>query len=243
MTPNYLTPDTVDELYEIFAEESMLQLSNFLSPKFAERLHDWVQSKDSKESEEFRFHTSRPPHKHRYRYMTSRPPGMRETNDVTSSPFELVLNDLLPSLAFLKWLSLVTGLTLQRCSAIARRFRRGLDYQLAQAFEQEDPQLEYCLCITPTAGWAGDDENLAQNGETSKNGAHPQADEEDNVGGYELYMAGDDPDSDFEGSEQEIGETPSAERQIQQSTKPPRMTRTMEFFSVILPAGTHLILF
>jgi Rps23 Pro-64 3,4-dihydroxylase Tpa1-like proline 4-hydroxylase len=201
MTPNYLTPDTVDELYEIFADESMLQLSNFLSPKFADRLHDWVQSQDAKESEEIKFQTSRPPHKHRYRYMTSRPPGMRETNDLTGSPFELVLNDLLPSLAFVKWLSLVTGLTLQRCSAIARRFRRGLDYQLAQAFERDDPQLEYCLCITPTAGWGGDEENLDQNGETSKNGEHPQTDEEDNVGGYELYMAGDDPDSDFEGSD------------------------------------------
>jgi hypothetical protein len=130
---------------------------------------------------------------------------MREKSDLTDSPFELVLDDLLPSLAFLKWLSLVTGLTLWRCSAIARRFRRGLDYQLAQAFEQENPQLEYCLCITPTTGWGGDDENLDQNGEASKNGDHPQTEEgEDNVGGYELYMAGDDPDSDFEGSDEGV---------------------------------------
>lgn len=194
MTPNYLTPDTVDELREIFGEESMLQLSDFLSPKFSERLRVWLQDKDASEANILP-HTSRPPHKHRYQYKPSQPPEVGANDDIYSDPFELVLNHLLSSLAFLKWLSLVTGLTLKRCSAIARRFRRGLDYQLAQAFEQEDPQLEYCLCITPTTGWGSDDENLAQNGE------HSQTAEEDNVGGYELYMAGDDPDSDFEGSD------------------------------------------
>ena len=201
MTPNYLTPDTVDELREIFEEESMLQLSNFLSPKFAQRLHDWLDDQGTKDPETITFQTSRPPHKHRYRYSISQHPEVAHQRDVTRSPFELVLNDLLSSLAFLKWLSLLTGLTLLRCSAIARRFRRGLDYQLAQAFERDDPQLEYCLCVTPTTGWGGDDESLDQNGETSENGQHSRTNEEDNVGGYELYMAGDDPDSDFEGSD------------------------------------------
>jgi prolyl 3-hydroxylase /prolyl 3,4-dihydroxylase len=42
MTPEYLTPDTVEQLNEMFAEESMLQLSNFLNGKFAERLRTWL---------------------------------------------------------------------------------------------------------------------------------------------------------------------------------------------------------
>lgn len=199
MTPNYLTPDTVEELNEMFAEESMLQLSNFLNAKFADRLKTWLL--DGADGQKSQFQTSRPPHKHRYQYMFFQPSG----GDSTDSPFGLVLNDLLTSLAFRKWLSLATGLTLKRCSVIARRFRRGLDYQLAQAFEGEDPQLEYCLCITPTTGWGGDEESPEQNGDDKPNGKATQSnDDDDNVGGYELYMAGDEPDSDDEGSDDSV---------------------------------------
>ena len=204
MTPEYLTPDTVEQLNEMFAEESMLQLSNFLNARFAERLQTWLLDSDITEWQKARFQTSRPPHKHRYQYMFSQPPGAVGRSDVTENPFELILNDLLSSLAFRKWLSLATGLTLNRSSVIARRFRRGLDYQLAQAFEGDEPQLEYCLCTTPTAGWTGDNETAELNGDAEPNGGHIQTRDEDNVGGYELYMAGDEPDSDDEGSDDDV---------------------------------------
>lgn len=204
MTPNYLTPDTVEELNEIFSEESMAQLSNFLSPKFAQRLREWLLNDEIETWQTTNFKTSRPPHKHRYRYMSSQP--LTSDNGIASksdNAFELLLHDLLPSLAFRKWLSLVTGLTLKQCSVIARQFRRGLDYELAQAYEGEDPQLEYCLCITPTSGWGGDDELASE--DVKSNGHNKQrAGDDDNVGGYELYMAGEDPDDDDNGSDEGV---------------------------------------
>lgn len=216
MTPNYLTPDTVEELNELFTEESTAQMGNFLSKKLAPRLRKQIESEAFKRE----FETSRPPHKHRYQYLTStssvRPPPIGSEDD----PHGDVLYNFLPSLAFRKWLALTTGLSLKRCAIVARKFRRSLDYQLAQGYRGEQPQLEYCLNITPTTGWApeepedeGDDDEDDEEDEESapKNKGkgkekakspkpepepRPQAEEEDNVGGYELYMAGDDDEDD-----------------------------------------------
>jgi Rps23 Pro-64 3,4-dihydroxylase Tpa1-like proline 4-hydroxylase len=212
MTPNYLTPDTVEELNELFTEESTAQMGNFLNKKLAPRLRKQIESESFKRE----FETSRPPHKHRYQYLTStssvRPPPVGSEDD----PHGDILYNFLPSLAFRKWLALTTGLSLKRCAIVARKFRRSLDYQLAQGYRGEQPQLEYCLNITPTTGWAPeepedeaeddeDDEEDEETGPKNKGKGKqkakalkpepepkPQAGEEDNVGGYELYMAGDD---------------------------------------------------
>lgn len=192
MTPNYLTPDTVEELNELFTEESILQLSNFLSEKFSAALKGWFENNPD---HSLPFATSRPPHKHRYQYLKSQP-----GSSAAECPLKQVLDDLLPSLAFRKWLALVTGLTLKRSSVIARRFRKGLDYQLAQGYEGEDPQLEYTLCITPTSGWGGEGESAEEQPNATSKKAETTEDE-DNAGGYELYMAGDDPDDEDEGSD------------------------------------------
>ncbi|WPH04955.1 Fe II 2-oxoglutarate-dependent dioxygenase like protein [Acrodontium crateriforme] len=200
MTPNYLTPDTVEELNELFAEESTLQLANFLSKKFSVSLREWLdqQSQDNN-AQSPKLSTSSPPYKHRYQYSHANPSASK------SNPYECILNDLLPSIQFRKWLSLATGLTLNRCSILARRFRKSLDYQLAQSYSGEDPQLEYTLNITPTLGWGGDanqdeddenEETTHSNGNSNGNSKPQPADEDDNVGGYELYMAGDEDDED-----------------------------------------------
>lgn len=194
MTPNYLTPDIVEELGEIFNEESILQLTNFLSERFSGALRE---SLEKGEAEKLPWATSRPPHKHRYQYLHSQP-DLASSNGSSASPLRQVLDELLPSLAFRKWLALVTSLTLKRCSIIARRFRKSLDYQLAQGYEGEQPQLEYTLGFTPTKGWSAEEED-EENGEGAQKS--DAAEEEDNVGGYELYMAGDDPDEDDAGSD------------------------------------------
>ncbi|KAK3657754.1 putative component of NuA3 histone acetyltransferase complex [Elasticomyces elasticus] len=218
MTPNYLTPDTVEELNTLFNDESTLQLTGFLNEKFASRLRLQFGTAtglidDSKLS------TSRPPYKHRYQYLQASTTALD-----TESPYESLVNQFLPSLPFRKWLAMVTGLSLDRTSVLARRFRRGLDYQLAQTYESEDPQLEYTLCITPTPGWGADNGDLedaeqdleeldsdaaSRNGNGSNEKASPGAErtrapetngeaqeiggDQENVGGYELYMAGDEP--------------------------------------------------
>jgi Rps23 Pro-64 3,4-dihydroxylase Tpa1-like proline 4-hydroxylase len=218
MTPNYLTPDTVEDLNELFTEESTAQMANFLNKKLAPRLRKQIEAEAFKRE----FETSRPPHKHRYQYLASsaavRPPPVGSEED----PHGDIMYNFLPSLAFRKWLSLTTGLSLKRCTILARKFRRTLDYQLATGYRGEQPQLEYCLNITPTTGWAPeepeaepeededddddeDEETAPKNKGKGKAKAkapvpepkpQPQAEDEDNVGGYELYMAGDDDEDD-----------------------------------------------
>ncbi|KAI7200614.1 hypothetical protein KC343_g12018 [Hortaea werneckii] len=232
MTPNYLTPDTVEELSDLFAEESSLQLSNFLNKKFSAQLREQMDGANPAPTKREMI-TSRPPHKHRFQYLRpSNPPSPSSAAELT--PYEQLLDLLLPSLEFRKWLSLATGLTLAKCSILARRFRRGLDYQLAQSYEGEDPQLEFTLSLTPTKGWGADDlpeyngeaeaeadaeegaeadhndadESSTGKGKKSESKENPPVEEpapdtlpqddeeEDNVGGYELYMAGDDLNDD-----------------------------------------------
>ena len=206
MTPNYLTPDTVEELNEMFTEESTLQLANFLNAKFADKLRSWLEEnpQDPTDKGSVKLRTSKPPHKHRYQYLHAVPSSTLVGTE--KNPFLDVLDNLFPSLAFRKWLALATGLTLKQCAVMARHFRKGLDYQLAQGYEGEDPQLEFCLCATPSEGWGGDDAGGEEeetggeqtNGESSSKPAqNGDSSDEDNVGGYELYMAGDEqPDSD-----------------------------------------------
>ncbi|GAB7362888.1 hypothetical protein MBLNU230_g3190t1 [Neophaeotheca triangularis] len=251
MTPNYLTPDTVEELNDLFTEESTVQLTNFLSKKLAPRLREQLETTTPSTGE---WRTSRPPHKHRYQYLQ---PSSTATTSVDENPFQAILNLLLPSLAFRKWLSLVTGLTLKHSAIMARKFRQGLDYQLATGYEGKEAQVEYTLCVTPSKGWgAGDDEDAnadaAEAGEQPNNddangesgtaskpkpdadadaeaavaaAEEEEEDEEDNVGGYELYMAGDDPDSDSD-SDADTSSQTSHDLEIPAAAKPASSSAT-----------------
>lgn len=194
MTPHYLTPDTVEDLCGMFADESSLQLANILSKSFSEKLRAEMVSRDTNQDDDAHWHVARPPYKHRYMY---REPGICDANSKTPAHDSLI-NELLPSLQFSKWLALVTNLDLGQCTTLARRFRRSLDYTLATAHEDKDPQLEWCLNITPTRGWGAE--------EPIEDDAVPpqipdQTNDDDNVGGYELFMAGEDDDEEFEDSE------------------------------------------
>ena len=206
MTPHYLTPDTVDELSILFADESSLQLANLLSKKFSERLRNQIAASDKDSQLTKDWQTARPPHKHRYMFKQPKTSKGKKKPEGENALRELY-DEFLPSHAFSKWLSLATGLTLGKSNILARRFRRGLDYTLATAHEEEDAQLEWCLNLTPSKGWIADDDEEAQDGEAQSNGTNgvdkkkgkqPEVEDkgEDNVGGYELYMAGDDPDDE-----------------------------------------------
>jgi hypothetical protein len=105
---------------------------------------------------------------------------------------------------------LATQCEIESYDLLARRFRRGLDYSLATSHDGE-PRLEIGLGLTPTPGWGADKENEddevengvdEQDGPKSKTNGKPKPDEkekreepeeaEDDVGGHEVYMAGDD---------------------------------------------------
>lgn len=237
INPSYLTPDTVEQLAEDFEENSAITLTDFLHPKFVEKLKDQIEQIEKRKKEDgipplagrkksLSTGTACPPHKHRYQYRATAEPPASEAECKT--PLDLLLEQFFPSELFARYLSMITGLEFTQSQALARRFRKGLDYTLAQAYEDSEPQLELCLGLTPTPGWGADDEdeeededeneipaqsnlkakvngkaNGKANGTANKPNANepPSAsrpklepEEEVVIGGYEMYMAGDDED-------------------------------------------------
>ena len=183
--PKYLTPDALFTVFEEFGDVSSLTMSDFLSPKFCESLQKYVLSQESdslphasKEVEaQTAWRVALPPHKHRYLFQQPVDPlnsqgdigkgkGKIEDNHAEiTNPISSLLNDLLPSKPFRKWLRLATGQRVLIYDVMARRFRRGKDYTLATGYEAEEPRLEMILSITPTAAaQIADHPNEAQPG-------------------------------------------------------------------------------
>lgn len=242
MNPNYLLPDTVDELSKMFSDESSLRLAEFLSPKFCARLREYLESKDHEPNpslpcnplykERSEVGVARPPHKHRFLYRKAvQPIETTYPDSTTLTPYDDLVDILFPHPAFTKWISLVTGITLTRSNILARRFRRGMDYTLATAYDDEDPQLEVCLGITPTKGWGDEEEDNAEaqengvavkNGRASEQPARPQ----EEVGGYEMYMAADDDEGADTGAASAEGSTHTGAGQRRKTKADPAVYRS-----------------
>ncbi|KAK5053112.1 hypothetical protein LTR84_002086 [Exophiala bonariae] len=232
IAPSYLTPDMIGDFRSFFENASSLQLEHFFNAKFAAELKDYVsgaeQHTEAAHSESSahpsNWKVARPPQKQRFTYLQGSEALHKDT-----TPISRILTDLLHSHAFKKWLALVTGLdtkSLIRQNAIARRFRRGKDYALANPFQGEQPQLEFTISITPTEGWEprdaaaeadtevkpqtdilrsnGTSNGVAVNGDKGKGKGKARETEQVQVtqpteiefGGEEAYMAGDDDEDD-----------------------------------------------
>lgn len=224
LAPTYLTPDTLEQMQEHFDENSSITIPNILGKKFSARLRDYVTKKEAEslpvESDKIEKQTawkvSKPPHKHRFLYLQ---PG--QSNKEEDSPIKELIEEFLPSPQFRAWLSMATDCTIEGHDLLARRFRRGLDYTLATGHEGK-PRLELNLGFTPTSGWGDDDEEEQEEAEAEQNGNGAQTngkkpkskskgkgkgkgkspakeqekEEPDEIGGHEVYMAGDDGDDD-----------------------------------------------
>ncbi|KAJ5625419.1 hypothetical protein N7510_001728 [Penicillium lagena] len=213
IAPSYLTPDIAEEMSDAFSNESSLSLEHFLSEKYAARMRAYIEDQEQKtlpgSSDEIHAQTgwtvARPPHKHRYLYQ--QPSAEKKDN-----PIQELLNVVFPSQAFRKWLALITGVDhLTSHNMLARRFRRGADYTLASGYDGEAPRLEFTLCLAPAPGWEKQDEEEAdgekrENGESGTSSSAKAASKKANgessstedpaIGGYEIYMAGDDDEED-----------------------------------------------
>ncbi|KAK9439055.1 2-oxoglutarate and Fe(II) dioxygenase domain containing protein 1 [Metarhizium brunneum] len=211
IAPTYLMPQTLEQVSEHFEYNSSITLSNILSKKFAQRLKDYIQEQekqtlpqDSKAIEKSSpWKVSRPPHKHRYLYQRPSEPDQLRTSQ-EESPITELLDILLPSRQFRHWLQIATKCTVQSHDLVARRFRRGADYTLATGHEGK-ARLELGLGMTPTDGW-GDDDKQEKKKELQVKGKgkakakakaeqelpSKQDGEDDQVGGVEIYMAGDE---------------------------------------------------
>ncbi|KAK4864637.1 hypothetical protein LT330_009632 [Penicillium expansum] len=228
IAPSYLTPDIAEEMSDAFSAESSLSLERFLSDKFGSRVSAYIEEQERQplpaSADEIQaqrgWTVARPPHKHRFLYQRA-----SGEND-TESPIQELLNVLFPSQPFRKWLGLITGVDhLTSHDLLARRFRRGADYTLASAYEGEEPRLEFSLCLTPSTGWEKqeeeEDEDEDENEDEEANGSSAKASKpKENVnddavegpalGGYEIYMAGDededdDDEEDAENADQVLG--------------------------------------
>ena len=161
ISPVYLTPDTLNSVADIFGEQFSLTLDTFLAPKFSKSLREFIAIQESQplatKTSEIEKTTpwtvARPPHKHRFLFQQKRETRIDSTNQ---SPLQDLLENLLPSRPFYKWLQLATGQTLSSHNLLARRFRRGKDYTLATGYDEADFRLEITLAITPSTGWEPD---------------------------------------------------------------------------------------
>lgn len=181
IAPIYLTPDTLEDLREAFAEDSSVQITSFLSKPYAAKLKEYISLRDGQtstpeeeEEEKNGWETAIPPHKHRYRYL-QKPPSKPVSG---MNPIEELLTVLFPSKPFRKLLQLATGMDMiPATNILARRFRRGLDYTLATGYDGGEGgeidengegdgeaadgvgmRVEICLGITPSKGWGGEEE-------------------------------------------------------------------------------------
>ncbi|KAL5347551.1 putative component of NuA3 histone acetyltransferase complex [Pseudogymnoascus australis] len=228
LTPTYLTPDTIEQVNAHFQENSAVSIDQILSAKFSARLRAHLDTAEAsplpataaeiEASSPWR--VAKPPHKHRFLYLEpSTAAAPRGGEEEHKNPVQELVDDLLPSREFRKWLAIATGCGIRDFNVLGRRFRRGKDYALATSHEGE-PRLEVCLAFTPTKGWGVDDdeeeeeeeeepkEEVAAKGKKGKKAAaaaKAKADaakaakaaaaaEEDDVGGHEVYMAAEDDD-------------------------------------------------
>ncbi|KAI0175640.1 oxygenase-like protein [Hypoxylon sp. FL1284] len=184
MAPTYLVPNTLEEVREHFESNSSITLSSLLKSSFSEELRAYITTLDntpatqgSAEIEKGPWRVAKPPHKHRYLYLQPEPTDSTafaasskadrkmkhalkkkyKEKRKQMSPLDELLEVFLPSHAFGRWLQMATGCVLESRDVAARRFRRGCDYTLATGHEGK-PRLEMTLGITPTRGWADEDE-------------------------------------------------------------------------------------
>ena len=214
IAPTYLTPDTLESVSSIFAEECSVCLDTFLSPNFSAQIENYIRTQEQQPlpsittdiEETTTWNVARPPHKHRFLFqqLDDENAAGRET----STPLDDLFQELLPSKTFQKWLSLATGLQVSSHDTLLRRFRRGHDYTLATAYEADSPRIELCLALTPSTRKRiePDDTSKPVNAadetinEDKPSTETEDADENDTTGGYLAYMAGDE-DADDIGSD------------------------------------------
>jgi prolyl 3-hydroxylase /prolyl 3,4-dihydroxylase len=165
---------------------------------------------------------ARPPHKQRFAYLQTAEALHRDICPISRILADLIHSHAFKK--WLALITGLNTKHLIRQSALARRFRRGKDYALAHPFQGETSRLEFTISLTPSDGWeraasANDDETDKKDRQTKHGNGHKRpaggnrrgegkgkGREEDavqvsipadvDVGGEEVYMAGDDDDGD-----------------------------------------------
>ncbi|RKF63050.1 Prolyl 3,4-dihydroxylase ofd1 [Erysiphe neolycopersici] len=230
ISPNYLTPDTLESVAKQFIDLSCVTLDSLLSQKFSDRVREYIETQDkckafidSVDTKKSSYKVAQPPHKHRFLYIQPQSSQLQKNSVSLENPVTEILEELLPSQEFRRWLELATDCKIESYDLLLRRFRRGLDYSLATKYNGK-PQLEISLGLTPTLGWEENEELTDNKEENSKAVLTSDVKTEkeyvdelkegrssfqqmlkmgskeplsrDDFGGQEIYMAGDDDETD-----------------------------------------------
>lgn len=206
LNPEYLKPENIVKLCETFEGELVIELQNILKDEYADTLKKTIRDyelnikapSNSKEVQ-FPWKCAIPPHKQRFMYIDGCSPFdiknisqqnvgpqeqpnfklLQETTEEGTANYALInLVNLFKSVAYKKWVKLITGLIVTSDSTLVRRFRPGHDFilatttdkKIARNDEELDVLLESTLNLTPTA-------------------TNPANWESGEFGGYELCMA------------------------------------------------------
>lgn len=202
--PSFLVPDMTERLASAFVEESVIRLEQFFCRTFEKQLREEIEQEDNETTMSAGWAVARPPHKHRYGYLKDTSESAASAAESERKPIVRLVTDLLCSHAFKKWLAIITGYKTQslvRQNSIARRFRRGKDYALASPYTSEIPRLEFSIGMTPTRGWEPEQASDPRasghtNGHDHNEDRYVRQNRSIEVGGEEVYMAGDDEDAD-----------------------------------------------
>ena len=217
MAPTYLTPDTLEQVSEQFLDLSSVTLDGLLSNKYSDKMKAYIEAQEtsplpatSAGIEKGSWRVAKPPHKHRYLYKQPSDQTDAKSNGSTENdPITELFDVFLPSPQFRKWLQIATECEVENYDILARRFRKGLDYSLATSHSGQ-PRLELSLGLTPSPGWSADEDEegdeedeeakgnkTKSNGKSKANGKKTEEEKElEDVGGHEVYMAGDDDEAD-----------------------------------------------
>ncbi|SGZ54061.1 CIC11C00000004242 [Sungouiella intermedia] len=218
INPFYLTQSAVQQLNATFLEQSVVEISEFLQKEYAEVLQTTLrktelENKTPSTAAEITspWKCAVPPHKQRFMYIDGKSsfglseketefvnhigpqemPNFALTRQLAPHDTEKMLLEVMSfmkSIAFRKWMALVTGLIPTSDQILARKFRPGQDFILATTTDKKlardhlnelNVLLEATLGITPTA-------------------TNPKNWESGEFGGYELCMALNLGDSDDE---------------------------------------------
>ncbi|KAK1688226.1 Oxoglutarate and iron-dependent oxygenase degradation C-term-domain-containing protein [Colletotrichum godetiae] len=208
-------------LSNILSKKFSARLKEYIESQESSKQHALADNDSDAIEKKSAWRVARPPHKHRFLYQ--QPAGADELRSAhEENPLTELLDHLLPSRQFREWLQVATGTVVENHEFLARRFRRGQDYTLATGHDGK-PRLEFNLGITPSKGWGDEEEDAEEekpeeeeeeeeeakpNGKASKKRNKgkgkakaepepaPAPEEETEVGGHEVYMAGDDGEED-----------------------------------------------
>lgn len=218
INPVYLNKAALQKLNNTFLEESVVEIFEFLNREYAAALQATIrktelENKTPATAAEIQgpWKCAVPPHKQRYMYIDGKStfglgekdiefvnhigpqeaPNFALTRELAPHDTEKLILEVMSfmkSIAFRKWLVLVTGLIPTSDQILARKFRPGQDFILAtttgkklarEYLNELNVLLEATLGITPTA-------------------SNPKNWESGEFGGYELCMALNLNDSDEE---------------------------------------------